>query len=125
MKVLICGSRDYRDYKKIYDFLSDLKKQYESVIVVEGGNEDRLDKNKSADYLAKVAAEKLGLEVREYKADWKSYGRAAGPKRNKKMLEEEKPDLVVAFHEDIEKSKGTKDMVKQSEKAGVEVVRFN
>ena len=31
------------------------------------------------------------------------------------------PHLVVAFHRDISKSKGTKDMVKQAEKAGIKV----
>ena len=37
--------------------------------------------------------------------------------RNKKMLDMN-PDLVIAFHDDIENSKGTKDCIKEAEKRG-------
>ena len=40
------------------------------------------------------------------------------------MLEEGKPDKVLAFHEDIESSKGTKHMVKISQEAGIPVEVF-
>jgi hypothetical protein len=30
-------------------------------------------------------------------ADWKRFGRAAGPMRNERMLKEGRPDLVIAF----------------------------
>ncbi len=59
------------------------------------------------------------IEALEFKADWLKEGRAAGPIRNKKMLVEGKPDLVVAFHNDIDASKGTKNMLKQAQKAGI------
>ena len=48
------------------------------------------------------------------------YGRGAGPRRNRQMLDEN-PDisLVLAFHEDLGRSKGTRDMVRRSEKKGI------
>ena len=82
-------------------------------IVVEGGA-------KGADSLAKKVANKLGIEVREYPAEWDKYGRAAGPIRNQEMLGE-KPDLVLAFHSNIEKSKGTKNMITLARRQGVHV----
>ena len=33
-----------------------------------------------------------------------------------------KPDLVVAFHSDLERSKGTADMVRRARKEGIEVI---
>jgi hypothetical protein len=36
-------------------------------------------------------------------------------------LDEGKPDLVLAFHNDIEHSKGTADMVRRAARAGVRV----
>ncbi|MEM9912925.1 MAG: hypothetical protein AAF922_19365 [Pseudomonadota bacterium] len=45
-------------------------------------------------------------------------GRAAGPIRNKEMLDEGCPDLVVAFPG----GRGTANMVKQAQAAGVEVL---
>jgi hypothetical protein len=40
------------------------------------------------------------------------------------MLDEGKPDLVLAFHENIDESKGTRDMVHRARGAGVKVVIF-
>ncbi|KKN01348.1 hypothetical protein LCGC14_1128740 [marine sediment metagenome] len=50
------------------------------------------------------------------------YGKAAGPIRNKQMLDEGQPHLVLAFHDNIEESTGTKDMVKQAAKRGIETL---
>lgn len=113
MKILVCGARDYSDYEKIYNYLKN-KNENGDIIVVEGGAP-------GADDLSKRAAVSLNIEYREYKADWKRYGRAAGPKRNQQMLDCEKPDLVAAFHPYIDESKGTKDMVNRSKKANIPV----
>lgn len=59
-------------------------------------------------------------EVIVVKADWKQYGRAAGPIRNQQMIDCH-PDLVLAFHNDLEHSKGTKDCVNRARKAGIDV----
>jgi hypothetical protein len=40
------------------------------------------------------------------------------------MLDSEEPGMVLAFHDDIENSKGTKDMVNIAEKAGVRVAIY-
>jgi len=66
-------------------------------------------------------AKKYGLEVIWFPADWEKYGRAAGPIRNKQMIMEGKPDLVVAFHNNISKSRGTKNMVTQARRHGIRV----
>lgn len=47
--------------------------------------------------------------------------KAAGPRRNQQMLDEGKPEVAFAFHDYIENSRGTKDMVKRLESAGVPV----
>jgi hypothetical protein len=51
-------------------------------------------------------------------ADWKHYGIAAGPIRNGWMLKD-KPDVVVGFHDAIEESKGTGDMLLKAHDAGI------
>lgn len=56
-----------------------------------------------------------------YPADWDKYHRAAGHIRNQQMLAEGKPTLVLAFHHDLAKSKGTKDMVRRALKEGLPV----
>lgn len=113
MKVLICGSRFYTDYKKILQYVRSL----ESAVIIAGGA-------RGADTLAVKAARACKFSFREYPAQWEKYGKKAGPIRNQTMLDMEKPDIVAAFHEDIESSKGTKDMVARARKIGVPVVIF-
>ena len=66
-------------------------------------------------------AKQLGFEVREYPAKWDEHGKAAGPIRNRQMFDSEKPELVIAFHNDLANSKGTKDMVAYARSKGCPV----
>ena len=72
--------------------------------------------------MAKYLGSKHGFEVEDYPANWNLHGRAAGPIRNKQMLDEGKPDIVYAFHPNISESKGTKDMVRQAKNRGIETI---
>lgn len=113
MQILISGSRNWKNYKAMYDVLKTLPKDTQ---IIHGGC-------RGADLMAGEIAKSLGFkESKVYPADWKKNGRGAGPKRNQLMLDEN-PEIVkvIAFHEDISKSKGTKDMIKRSRKAGKEV----
>jgi hypothetical protein len=108
MRILFCGDREWSNYKTICDVMADLKPD----VVIEG-------EARGADSMARDAAEYFGIPVERYPANWKVYGRAAGPIRNTQMLDEGKPDLVVAFHNDFKNSKGTKNMVEQARKRGI------
>lgn len=112
MKILITGDRNWRDYAYIKNILSLYPND---TIVVEG-------EARGADTLGKLAAKSLGMQVKEYPADWKLYGRAAGPIRNQQMLDDN-PDIEFchAFHPDIKNSKGTKDMVERCDRKKIPV----
>jgi len=73
-----------------------------------------------ADRLGASCAIELNIPIRSFPANWSAYGRAAGPIRNRQMLDE-KPDLVLAFHSNIEASKGTKDCITEAAKRGIPV----
>lgn len=111
MKILICGSRDYKNIEAIKNVINRLSAED---IVIHGCA-------KGADSIAGYLAKNKGLKVLEFPAQWDKYGKAAGPIRNKQMLDEGKPDEVYAFYADKSKSRGTKNMVKQSRKAGIPV----
>jgi hypothetical protein len=74
---------------------------------------------RGVDRLAASGARAHGVELVAFPADWLTHGRAAGPIRNQQMLDEGKPDLVVAFP--ITGSRGTLDMTRRAERAGVAV----
>ena len=78
---------------------------------------------RGADTLAGIIAASIGCKVIAVPAEWDVYGKKAGILRNQKMLEMH-PDLVLAFHDDIDNSKGTKDMVNRASRAGVECCVF-
>lgn len=109
MKVLVCGDRYWDNFDLIRKRLAKLPKD---TIIIEG-------ECKGADLMAKQAAIELKLEVESYPADWKKYGRAAGPIRNNQMLVEGKPDLVIAFHNSLHKSKGTRNMLNLTRRAKI------
>ena len=100
--VLVTGDRDSNiEFEDVMTMeLSDL---HPDSIIVHGGC-------RGIDSLADRVAKKLHLEIRVYPAQWDVYGLPAGPIRNKLMLSEN-PDVVLAFHPDIQASKGTKSMM--------------
>lgn len=110
MKVIVCGSREWTDRGSIEAVLSKLEAD---TIVLHGGC-------RGADALAGEVAEGLGFTVIEFPALWATEGKSAGPRRNVRMLGQ-RPDRVIAFHEDLDKSKGTKHMVSIARQAGVPV----
>jgi hypothetical protein len=73
-----------------------------------------------ADTMARNEAWMQDIHCAEVKALWETRHRSAGPQRNGVMLALD-PDEGVGFHEDIENSKGTKDMYNKLLKANVKV----
>ena len=95
------------------------------ITIIHGNQGTRDEKNRrvGVDKTAGHLADKLyGMKVEVYPANWTEYGPSAGPIRNQQMLDEGKPDVVVFFHSDLKNSKGTKDMVRRSIKAGIPVM---
>jgi hypothetical protein len=130
MKALICGSRNWTDRDRIRRVLERLYAKGYRYIVHGANGYDQFGRPsyawrsatvRGADMLASEEAESLGFVVLSYPADWNKHGKAAGPVRNQLMLDAESPDLVVAFHEDIDSSRGTIDMVRRATKAGIPV----
>ena len=107
-RVLVCGGRDYKDFDAVCRALDPLPITH----LIEGGAT-------GADSLARQWAVRNSIPFTTYEANWETHGRAAGPIRNKAMLDDGKPDLVVAFPG----GRGTANMIKQAEQAGVRVQR--
>ncbi len=110
LKVIVCGSRFWHAYRPILDRLDKLPKD---ALIITGGAP-------GADTLAASAAKELGLDLRIVPAGWDTFGRGAGPRRNRKMLSMQ-PDLVIAFHAEYENSLGTRDCVTEARRRGIEV----
>lgn len=108
MRVLVCGSRHFQDYALMEKTLEALA----ITTIIEG-------EARGADTLARRYAERRGLDVLPFPALWDKHGKAAGPIRNKQMLVEGQPELVIAFRGP--NSRGTQNMIDQAKKAGIPV----
>lgn len=112
LTVLVCGGRNFDDALTLGSWLGGLHKKAGIALLIHGGA-------RGADFMAGKFAQWAGIPVKEYPADWDTHGRAAGPIRNQRMLDDGKPDVVVAF----DGGRGTADMIDRAEKAGVRVIR--
>lgn len=115
MRVLVCGGRDYsggKAYWHVGEVLSEIHDATPITAIIEGGA-------RGADACARGWAAEEGVKCVTVPADWATHGKAAGPIRNRRMLTDFAPDLVVAFPG----GRGTADMVRQAEAAGVPVKR--
>jgi hypothetical protein len=118
MKVLICGGRNLNQHdvwnvleRDLKDNLYEIFSSEKIDVIIQGGAS-------GADNGAKNWAKSEDIKCIEFKADWKKHGKAAGPIRNRRMLEVGKPDVVCAF----EGCRGTANMMKQAYEYGVPVI---
>lgn len=111
-RLLVCGSRTFSEGAIIGLLMAGLEGD---VTVIHGAA-------KGADALAGRHAHFNGHTVETYPARWDVDGKAAGPIRNQRMLDEGKPDCVWAFvDKPLTESRGTADMVRRATKAGLPV----
>lgn len=111
LTVLVTGSRIYQAVRTVYSTLD----TFRVGLLIEGGAA-------GADRLGRAWAIQHGVSYKEYPADWKEHGKAAGPRRNRFMYTDSKPDLVVAFKDHFgQMSGGTEDMVAVARTGGTPV----
>ena len=108
-RVLITGSRNFANEALMREVLCQLEAPVE---LCHGGA-------RGADTLAGDIAQSLGYEVCVYPANWEKYGKRAGSLRNQEMLDDFKPEVVIAFP--LPGSIGTWDMVQRAKAADIPV----
>ncbi len=114
--VAVVGSRDFQDYGLLCSTLDRILARHPGCTLVSGGAP-------GADTLAERYCTEHGIDVEVFWADWDQHGKAAGPIRNRKIVEA--ADIIIAFWDG--KSRGTKSTVSIAKSLGrvVEVIKFN
>ena len=110
-KVVIGGCRDYTDYVFFKSCVDEILKDEKKIIIISGHCS-------GVDLMGERYAEENGFPVELFFPEWKKYGRAAGPIRNKKMVA--CADLVIAFWDG--KSKGTKSLIEYAQNDKKEII---
>jgi len=107
MRVLVTGGRTFDKWRVVSAALESANPK----VIIQGGAP-------GADALARKWADVHGIPTVSYIPNW-SKGKKAGPMRNSFMLEDSRPDVVVAFPG----GRGTEDMVLKADAAGIHVVK--
>jgi uncharacterized phage-like protein YoqJ len=113
--LLIAGSRSFEDrdlFNRVTEEIIDGDERF--TVIVEGGAA-------GADTMAREYAEAHDMKYEEFKPDWKQYGRAAGPKRNDKMIQFIKERNGTALYFWDEESKGTKQCIDSAKRKDIEI----
>lgn len=129
-RILVCGGRDFFDKEFVNRYLDSIKSKLSpDAIIIDG-------EAKGADTLAYEWAKSRGYKSLRFPAKWddlnhpeaiikinkfgKEYNVNAGFIRNKQMLDEGQPDLVIAFPG----GNGTENMIRQSVERKIKVLRI-
>ena len=109
-KVIIAGCRDFTDYALLCSFSDQVLAGAEDIEIVSGGA-------RGSDAMGEQYAREHGYSLKVFPAEWKKWGRAAGPIRNGQMADY--ADALIAFWDG--KSAGTRDMIRKAEEKGLRV----
>jgi len=108
MIVAIIGGREFTDFNFVVDELDNIEGIEH---IVSGGA-------RGADTMAVNYAKLRHISWHEHKAEWSKYGRAAGPIRNKKVVDD--ADTIIAFWNG--RSAGTRNAIQQAREQGKKVI---
>jgi hypothetical protein len=111
MRVIVCGSRDWRDYARVREVLDTLLAQRGPFVLVHGACAT------GADSIARAWGVGV-VQLEPHAADWKGLGNGAGPARNEVMASLG-ADLLLAFWDG--RSRGTRDMIRRAVAHGIPV----
>lgn len=114
MNIGVVGSRTFEDYDLLKRTLDRVRLMFHErdIHIVSGGAQ-------GADTLAEQYSNQvLGKQAKVFPADWKTYGRAAGFRRNQFIVDDS--DMIIAFWDGC--SRGTQNTMNRATKAGKPVL---
>lgn len=105
MRLLVCGGRRFANVPQLWSILDRINRKRIAEhgdgirCLIDGGQQHQMPDGSivGADYWAHQWARATGTATERYFADWKQFGRSAGPLRNKRMRDEGMPTHGLAM----------------------------
>jgi len=113
IRIIIAGSRNFSDYELLRDKMDLLisNMNEDDIQIVSGGC-------RGADTMGEdYAVERLNSDIKYFPADWKRFGNAAGPRRNREMAEY--ATHLVLFWDGS--SNGSKNMLREAMNSNLKI----
>lgn len=120
MRIIIAGTRTFDDYAllsfEVTMFVLEHSKNLLQDLVIISGTASGADK------LGELFAESIGVPCERFPADWGTYGKSAGYRRNVEMANN--ADAAIIFWDGV--SRGTKHMIDIATEKGLllKVIRY-
>lgn len=121
-RTIIAGSRTVRDIQLIERAISE--SGFRITEVVSGGQvslDIETGERYGADYFGEQWAKSHMIPIRRFPADWRRYGKSAGPLRNRQMADY--ADQLIAVWDGV--SRGTADMIEKARYLNVFVFDYS
>lgn len=114
IKLICAGCRDFCDYDLLVERLDRFRilREDDEIEIVSGTC-------KGADKMGEWYAKEHGLSCKRFPAEWKRFGKSAGPIRNRKMAEY--ATNLIAFWDGNKSHSGTWNMIVTAQKLGLSV----
>lgn len=103
MRAVTTGGRESLEHELIFAALDDFVRKHELTEVAHGGQKMWMpltQRWRGADYWVDQWANDRGVPCQEFpvsEEEWRRLARAAGPVRNRRMIDTFQPDAVIAF----------------------------
>lgn len=114
MRVLVAGDRYRSCNEPAFAIIRGLVERHGRDIAIVHGEASGVDESSD------LAAEGLGVKAEPHPADRDRFGRGAGPRRNRGMIDSG-VDMCIALHRSLATSKGTNGCVRLAIEAGIPV----
>ena len=114
MKAVIAGGRDVHMTPEGFERVYRIFALYNITTLANGKCPTGIDAD------AIKAAKNYGVQVVEFPAEWDKYGKSAGPKRNRKMLDFIFDGILIVFSG----GKGTADILKEAIERNIPVIHL-
>lgn len=127
LRIIIAGTRTFENYtllsEEINNYIGTLFEvkaidQDTKITIISGGA-------RGADRLAERYAKEKGYNLKIFPADWNTYGKSAGYRRNAEMAKfaaENRKGVLIAFWD--AESKGTKNMIDVAKRYELDVIEI-
>lgn len=116
MRILVTGSRDWDKPEFIEKILGGYRELIPAPMLVVGACPSGADR-----YAEEIWSDQWQLPIERHPADWESWGKSAGPRRNQQMVNLG-ADLCLAFLKDG--SRGTTDCGNKAILAGIPTIWY-
>ena len=120
-RVLVTGSRHHQNPNRVWDALDACRAAHpdRTMHLVVG------DCPTGADKYARAWAKERKVYHTVLYADWDRYGKSAGPRRNRHMVDAFLHNECLAFYQPGEKNKGTRHCADYAKDRGIPVTAFD